>query len=310
MSLGFVIPNYPNERRVALLPSDIKNFKEKIFVESGFGRNLGIDDSEYIKKGAKILNRKEIYASCEAVFNLKLTQPSDYNYLRNNQMLIGWTHPKGSGQKFYEEQAKPKNLVIVDLDNIYPRVYNKENIYDINFIPRNFIWKNSFIAGYSSVYHALMNYGKMPDSKTKVAVLAPGNVSQGAYNFISKLGADVRLYYRKTINEFISQINEYDIIINGIEVDTPNSHIINQKDLKKVKKGALIIDAAADAGNAIEGTRFTSIDNPIYEDNGIFYYLVNNAPSIFFRNASIEISRSFSKHVYNRKLEDFYNLLK
>jgi N5-(carboxyethyl)ornithine synthase len=310
MNLGFIIPNYPNERRVALLPEHIENFKENIFIERGFGNNLDISDVEYEKKGCKILSRKEIFDNCEAIFNLKLMQPQDYDFIREGQMIIGWTHPTGSGRGFMENQANVKKLVIVDLDNIYPTIYYDNNKYSIDFIPKNFIRRNSVIAGYASVFQALMAYGKMPDVNTKVAVLSPGNVSQGAYSFISKLGADVRLFYRKTMNEFISEINDYDIIINGIEVDNSDKHIINKKDLERVKKGALIIDAAADAGNAIEGSRYTSIDNPLYKEDGIYFYIVNNAPSLFYRNSSFEISRSFSKHVYSRNLEDFYNVLK
>ncbi|PWJ88083.1 alanine dehydrogenase [Oceanotoga teriensis] len=310
MNLGFIIPNYPNERRVALLPEHIENFKENIFIERGFGNNLDISDVEYEKKGCKILSRKEIFDNCEAIFNLKLMQPQDYDFIREGQMIIGWTHPTGSGRGFMENQANVKKLVIVDLDNIYPTIYYDNNKYSIDFIPKNFIRRNSVIAGYASVFQALMAYGKMPDVNTKVAVLSPGNVSQGAYSFISKLGADVRLFYRKTMNEFISEINDYDIIINGIEVDNSDKHIINKKDLERVKKGALIIDAAADAGNAIEGSRYTSIDNPLYKEDRIYFYIVNNAPSLFYRNSSFEISRSFSKHVYSRNLEDFYNVLK
>ncbi|UYO99179.1 hypothetical protein OF820_08845 [Oceanotoga sp. DSM 15011] len=310
MNLGFIIPNYPNERRVALLPEHIENFKENIFIERGFGNNLDISDVEYEKKGCKILSRKEIFDNCEAIFNLKLMQPQDYDFIREGQMIIGWTHPTGSGRGFMENQANVKKLVIVDLDNIYPTIYYDNNKYSIDFIPKNFIRRNSVIAGYASVFQALMAYGKMPDVNTKVAVLSPGNVSQGAYSFISKLGADVRLFYRKTMNEFISEINDYDIIINGIEVDNSDKHIINKRDLERVKKGALIIDAAADAGNAIEGSRYTSIDNPLYKEDGIYFYIVNNAPSLFYRNSSFEISRSFSKHVYSRNLEDFYNVLK
>lgn len=57
MKLGFIIPDYPYEKRVALLPEHISDFENKIFIESGFGRNLDISDDEYIDKGCKILSR-------------------------------------------------------------------------------------------------------------------------------------------------------------------------------------------------------------------------------------------------------------
>ena len=37
MRLGFVIPTYPGEKRVALLPEDIDNFENELLLEHGFG---------------------------------------------------------------------------------------------------------------------------------------------------------------------------------------------------------------------------------------------------------------------------------
>lgn len=305
MKLGFIKPNYPNERRVALLPQDIDGFENEIFIEQGFGMNLDIEDREYELKGCIIKNRDEIFKECDAIFSLKLIQESDYERIRDNQMIIGWTHPNGSGAEFMKKQAIPKNLTIVDLDNMYPTVYYKNKKQSISSIKPNFILKNSYIAGYSATIHALVSHGILPDSNLKVAILSCGNTAQGAFSAISKFNCDIRVFYRKTMSEFEDTINDYDIIINGIEVDTPNTHIISKEMLKYVKKGCLIIDAAADAGNAIEGTRYTSIDNPIYKEDKIYFYVVNNAPSIFFREASKEISKSFSKNVYKEDVKNF-----
>jgi len=310
MKLGFIIPNYPHEKRVALLPQHIDGFDNELVVETGFGKTLGIDDAEYIKTGCTVGNRQDIFESCDAIFSLKLIQPIDYDYLRKGQMIIGWTHPTGSGMRFMEEQAIPKELVIVDIDNVYPRVYYKGKAFNIDWLKRDFIWKNSFYAGYSATLHGLLSFGLLPNSNTKVAILASGNVSQGAFNIMSKLGADIRMYYRKTMEAFKENLHEFDIIINGIEMDIPDAHILTKEELKRVKKNCLIIDAAADAGNAIEGTRYTSIDDPIYEEKGIYYYDVNNAPTLFHRETSDAISESFSKYIYKKDTKIFLNLIR
>lgn len=309
MRLGFIKPTYPGERRVALLPEHItSDFENELVVETGYGSSMGIRDSEYEAKNCKIDTRENIFLSCDSVFSLKLLQPNDYDLLRNGQMIIGWTHPTGSGKEFYQNVARTKHLKIIDLDNIYPAAYFDDKFIPIPFIKKNFIWKNSYYAGVCSVMHALLVYGLFPDSNTKVAVLANGSVSQGAYSFISKFNVDLRMFYRKTMAEFYESIGEYDIIINGIEVDSTVKHIITKEQLKKVKKGCLIIDAAADAGNAIEGTRYMSIDNPMYEEDGLYFYEVNNAPSMLFRKTSYEISKSFSEYVYKADVRRFWEL--
>ena len=311
MKLGFIIPTYPGEKRVALLPEHITgDFENELIIEDGFGSNMGLSNKEYENKGCKIDSRDNIFKNCNTVFCLKLIQPEDYHRLREGQMIIGWTHPTGSGAEFYHNVACKKSLHIIDLDNIYPAAHIGDKHIPVTFIKKNFVWKNSFYAGVASVQQALLHFGLYPNSDTKIAVLASGNCSQGAYNYISKYNADVRLFYRKTMNEFYETIGEYDIIVNGIEVDSTVAHIITKEQLKLVKRGCLIIDSAADAGNAIEGTRYMSIAEPIYEENGLFFYEVNNAPSLLHRTTSYEISKSFSEWVYKKDVKRFWDLFK
>ena len=136
-----------------------------------------------------------------------------------------------------------------------------------------------------------------------------GNVSQGALASISKFNTDTRVFTRKTMQHFYDTLEEYDIIISGIEVANPQEHILTKEQLKRLKKGCLIIDAAADAGNSIEGTHYTTIGEPIYEEDGLFFYVVNNSPSILFRETSKAISKSFAKEVYNANLQKYFNLI-
>lgn len=310
MKLGFIKPNFPFEKRVALLPADIKDFENELIIESGFGEFLDISDDDYAAKGCTIKTRDDIFAECNTLFNLKLLQPSDYDKVRIGQMIIGWTHPTGSGTDFMKLQAIPKELVIVDLDNMFPFIFYKNRKIPISFIKPNFIWRNSFNAGFSSTLHAIISMGFLPDSNTKVAVLSSGNVAQGALQAISKFNCDIRLFYRKTMNLFYESICDYDIIINGIEIDDDNTHIIAKKDLKRIKNGCLMLDAAADAGRAIEGTKYTTIGNPIYLEDGKYYYEVNNSPSIFFRETSRVISSVFSEWIYKKDVQQFWDLLK
>ncbi len=118
------------------------------------------------------------------------------------------------------------------------------------------------------------------------------------------------MFYRKTMHIFNQELEHFDIIINGIEIDKDNEHIITKKELTRAKRGCLILDAAADAGRAIEGTRYTTIDNPIYFENGLYFYEVNNSPSIFYRETSKIISRIFSEIVYKRDIKRYWELVK
>lgn len=310
MKLGFIISNYPGEKRVPLLPEDIKNFENEIVIEKGLGAEMGIEDRAYIIAGCTVLSRKEVFASCDTIVSLKLLQPEDYDYIREGQMIIGWTHPEVTGKQFMEEQGIPKKLIIVDLDNITPAIYYQNESIEIPWIPRNFIYENSVNAGFSATLHALISIGIIPDSRYKVAVLGSGNVSQGAMNAISKFTTNVRMFYRKTLDEFLDNISEYDIIINGIQIQRGTPHVVTLEHQRKLKRGAIIVDAAADGDGAIEGIDYTPIEEPFVKKGGKYFYCVNNAPTMFYRTASRDISRSFSKWVYRDDVKKLYNLAK
>lgn len=305
MKLGFIKSNFPNERRVPLLPEHIKQFANSIYIENGFGDSLSIPDDNYRKAGCTILTRSEIFASCEGIFSLKLLQPSDYDLIRQNQMIIGWTHPLGSGKEFMETQAIPKNLYILDIDNQRPMMYYQENAYPTQLIPRNFVYQNSFYAGYAGVLHALLNFGLLPNSNCEIAILGSGNAAQGAFHAISKISSSVRLFYRKTLPQFKQQLSKYSIIINGIEVGDSGKPIMTIAEQGQLKTGAFIIDIAADAGNAIEGNQTTTVPDPIYQKNGIYYYTLPNTPTFAYRNVSQILSEQFSKYIFKNDISAF-----
>ena len=114
----------------------------------------------------------------------------------------------------------------------------------------------------------------------------------------------------KTMPEFYATLGEYDIIVNGVEMDQKGQHILTKSHLELLKTGCLIIDAAADADGAIEGTHYTSIGDPMCLENGVYYYCVNNVPSLIYRTTSRDISVAFAKAFYNQNIASFLRLIK
>jgi len=297
-TIGFVIPNYPGEKRVALLPCDIKAVKEKIVfsdvvIEEGFGAQMLIPDSEYALAGCRIASRQECFEQSH-LFSLKLLQSSDYKSLKAGQKIIGWMHPFGSGKLFFNTIACPLGLQIFDIDSVYPRIFAGSGLVtDVIGLPPHFFWKNSYFAGMASVKLAFEYLNIDPSRLRDVAVLGSGSVSQGAFHYLSLNRIEPRMFYRKTLPIFYQSLAQYELVVNGIEMDTDEFHILSRKQIESMHQDVILIDAA-DAGRAIEGTQYLNLENPVDEVFGRRYTLVNNAPTLIFKRASKVISKVVS----------------
>jgi len=308
MKIGFMKPKTPGEKRVVLLPQDLGGIIDEIYFERGYGKSLGIEDVEYINRGARMRLREEIFATCDGIFSLKPIEKEDYEHVRDRQVFIGWMQPQTAGKDFFDTLFMEKDLYIVDAD-IKTRLYYRDKIVPVKWVQDYFSWENSVMAGYAAIYHATMSHGIMISPQTRIAVLGTGNVAQGAFKFASQLGAKVRMFYRRTLKDFKYSLGIWDIVVSGIKLDDPSVPVLNLEEQRQLKPGCLLIDAAGDAGITFAGTHFTNLENPIYEEDGRFYYLVNNTPALFYRSVSEILSQEFRLNIFDHRLQDYINLV-
>ena len=296
-SLGFVRPNFPGEKRVSLLPEHVSKCWGPVIMERGFGGALGLDDESYVAEGVRMLSREEVFFESDFIYSLKLLHPDDYESLRPGSSVIGWTHPQWSGKRFFETVCQERDISVFDLDSKFPALYRGQSITRLSAVPSGFVDGNSRLAGLASVQHAFLSMGIVPSPHMKIAVLAVGDVSQGALSYLYKFSPQIDVFTRSNMASFMQKLPEYDVVVNGAQLD--EGHLVRVSDLKRMKKGALIVDAAADSGGAIESSSDTTIEDPLFERDGVFHYGVPNSPSLLFREASAVISEAFSTFVYS-----------
>ena len=96
------------------------------------------------------------------------------------------------------------------------------------------------------------------------------------------LGATVDVYGRKLEKLFREKMPEYDVIINCVLWDISRTdHLIYKEDLKRLKPHTMIIDVSCDPHLGIETSHPTTISDPIYTEDGVIHYAVDNTPAMF-----------------------------
>lgn len=273
--IGFVISNKENEYRRAINLHDINKIKNKkyVYFEQGYGDVLGFTDDDIKKIGCNVLPKKNIY-ECDIICDPKIGD-SDYIKQLKNKTVFGWIH---ATQNYDITQSFIDNKLTG---------YAWEKMFDNN---RHIFDINNQIAGEAAVLHSMIVYGKKFDN-LNVAILGNGNTSKGAQKAFKRFNCNVTIYKHEDEEKFKNEFYKYDIIANCILWDVNRSdHIIYTKDLKKMKKGSLIIDVSCDHNGGIESSIPTTIDNPIYVVNNVYHYAVDHTPSLLYKDATNSIS--------------------
>lgn len=280
-SIGFLKSKKTGEERIAVFPCDLidKNVNTRfLFFEEGYGEKINISDDEFKKIGCNIASREEVL-KCDIVCDVKLGDADYLDLLDNNKILFGWAHAV-QNVDFTTKCIDNKHTVIA-----WEELYDNGGGY--------LFVRNREIAGEAAIIQAVRYSKKMPYD-SKIAILGNGNTARGAKRILEGLGGAPVIYKRKDEDLFKKEMFDYDILVNCIMWDTSrNDRIIYKEDLKKMKKGTLIIDVSCDKNLEIETSRPTSIENPIYVIDGVVHYCVDNTPAMF----PITVSKSISKAI-------------
>lgn len=282
-TIGFLISHKNNECRRAILPQHISEIShpEQLFFEKGYGQSIGLLDSEYAKVGVNIVSREDVL-KCDVITDVKLGDADYLDLLEDNKILFGWAHAV-QGIDFTTAVLKHNHTVIA-----------WEEIFEDG---RYIFYRNREVAGEAAIMHAFRYSGKMPYD-TKVAILGNGQTAKGALRVLHGLGAEVDVFPRKYEKLFIKKMYEYDVLVNCVMWDTSrNDRIIYAEDLKKMKPGTLIIDVSCDPNLEIETSYPTTIDNPVYNIDGVIHYAVDNTPAMYPITVTKVLSAGIAKYI-------------
>ena len=282
-TMGLLISHKNNEKRRGLVPEHLKNIENvgQLYFEKGYGESVGYSDEEYILAGAHVVSREEA-VSCDILVDVKLGDADYLDEIEPGKLLVGWAHS-------VQNVDFTSNML-----NCGHTVLAWEEIFEDG---RYIFYRNRELAGEAAIMQGFRFSGLMPYD-AKVAVLGNGQVAKGAIRVLNGLGADIMVYGRRNEALFRKEMGNYDVIVNCVFWDTSRTdRLIYREDLKRLKKGALIIDVSCDPYLEIETSHPTTIDNPVYVVDGITHYAVDNTPAMFPKSVTNCLSEGYSKYV-------------
>jgi NAD(P) transhydrogenase subunit alpha len=176
MIVGVPKEIYPNERRVALAPAVIPNLKKAgldVMVEAGAGTKAGYPDSEYVEKGARLIeSRAEIFQTADIIVQFLCHGANDKNgaedlpLLRPGQVLVGFLRPLGTVKTLEDLAGRGVTSFSVEL---MPRTTRAQSMDALSSM--------ATICGYKAVLIAADTLPRMfPMLTTAAGTIAPARV--------------------------------------------------------------------------------------------------------------------------------------
>ncbi len=295
-TIGFLISKKENEKRRVLIPGDLINVRNTsyLYFEKNYGEVLGYPDEDYQNMGANIVDREIIYKQ-DIICNIHAPEPVEQTLFCKGQTFFGFIDAL-QGRKITDFLLGMKITAIA-----------WEEMFENG---RTVFWRNNEIAGEAGVFHAFSYYGRLP-YECSVAVIGTGNAGSAVIKLLEKMGADVTIYDIKTVIFLRNEIGKYDVIVNAVLWDVfRKDRLIYRRDLKEMKKGAMIIDISSNKELEIETSHSTTIANPVYSVDGILHYVVDHTPTIFWKTATESISKEIIKYIDDLVEENYNKVLK
>ena len=298
------------EKRVCMTPAGVVAMKKNghdVLVEKNAGIGAGFPDADYIAAGATIADTPaQIYEKCDMVMHVKEPQPSEYDMIREDQIVFTYLHLAA------DEQQTRALIKSKSIDIAYETI-EKDNGSLPLLLPM------SEVAGRMATQEAA-KYLEMPMGgmgillggvtgvePATVVVIGGGVVGINAAKMACGLGAKVyildtnleRLRYLDDVmpaNCFPIMSNaaileemviKADVVIGAVLVAGAKApKLITREMLKKMKDGSVVVDVAIDQGGCFETSKATTHTEPTYVVEGVIHYCVANMPGAVARTST------------------------
>jgi NAD(P) transhydrogenase len=303
-----------NEKRVAVSPEGIERLRKlgyEVLVEKDAGKSAEFTDEMYVKSGALVVGRDQVYQS-DVLLKIRLDQ--DIDLLRKDQTVLSFVYP-GQNQEVVDKLVS-KGVNCFAMDQV-PRI-TRAQVFDALSSMAN-------IAGYKAVIEAASHFGRFFTGQitaagrlppAKVLVIGGGVAGLSAAATAKSLGAIVRgfdtreavkeqfkslgaefleiklkesgegqggyakemskEFYEAEMKLFMKQAKEVDIIVTTALIPgKPAPKLITKDMVEAMRPGSVIVDLASENGGNCEVT----VKGKVIQHHGVTVIGYTDMPS-------------------------------
>ena len=305
-----------HEYRVGLTPASVMELVargHRLLVESDAGAAIDFPNADYLAAGAEIANSAaEIFAAADMIVKVKEPQPNECAMLRPGQILYTYLHLAPDPQQ--TELLIKSGATCIAYETVTD---------DQGGLP--LLAPMSEVAGRMSVqagaYHlekaqggrGVLLGGVPGVAPAKVLVIGGGVVGDNAAAMAVGMGADVTILDRsiprlrhldakyegraRCVYSTAAAIEEYaleaDLVVGAVLIPGAAAPKLLTRDLiRRMKKGAVVVDVAIDQGGCFETSHPTTHEAPTYVVDDVVHYSVANMPGGVARTSTMALNNA------------------
>ncbi len=290
------------ETRIALTPDwtrTLTNAGHEVLIQAGGGLACGFTDEDYMEAGAKIeKDIKDIYGNSEFVVKVKELQPSEYDLLQKDQVVMAWFHLAEDVDHPMLEALLEKQVTGIGMELIVLPDGTRPTIKPMSEIAGSLamleaIKYGQYIHGGPGILYRKLSGIPAP----RVLILGGGHAGLCAAEIALGLGlqvtivekywpriaqlrymipgADVIYWEEENVYRLL---RECDVLLNTIYPMPNQPCLITRDHVKSMKKDAILIDIVG--VGVVETMTYTTLEDPIYYEEGHLHYNVPNMPAL------------------------------
>jgi alanine dehydrogenase len=262
-----------------------------VLVEEGAGVGSGYPDEDYVRAGAKIVEKAEdLFGQAEMIVKVKEPLKAEWGLLRKGQILFTYLHLAAS--KELTEALLKSGVTGVAYETI--QVGNKLPLLEpmSEIAGRMSIVMGAYYLAKHNGGNGVLLGGVPGVLPGKVVVLGGGTAGVNAARMAVGLCADVTILEvdgermrfldltmpnANTLHSNEAHLNELmpatDLLIGAVLVPGAKApKLITRAMLQKMRPGSVLVDIAIDQGGCVETSRPTTHLEPVYVEEGVIHY--------------------------------------
>lgn len=308
------------EYRVGITPNNAAEMVKHghtVLIQKDAGVGAGFSNHEYIEVGAQIVTCEETWRRSDMIVKVKEPKLFEIEKMREGQIIFTYLHL--AADRAQTEALMKQNVVAI----AYETITDDRGTLPLLAPMSEVAGRLAPQVGSWALQKANGGLGKLMGGvpgvePCKVLVIGGGMVGTNAAVIASGMGADVTVVDRsidrmrylddvyggkfktafadaKTTDRLAM---EADMVIGAVLIPGAAApKLISKDQVKRMKKGAVLVDVAIDQGGCFETSHATTHNDPIYDVDGVIHYCVANMPGAVAQTSAVALNNATLPYV-------------